>query len=367
MTTTTEVNETTAHQRDALGERLFGFLLGGMELLTVQLGVQAGLYAALRRGGPASAGELAGRAGVAERYAREWLEQQATAGIVEVTAPGGPAQRRYQLPDGHAEALLDEDSPGYLAAAAPTLVGLTRALGEVAAAYRTGDGVAYAHFGADIRHGISSFNRPMFAHELATEWLPALGDVHARLSSGASARVLDVGCGTGWSSIALARAYPGVQVDGVDLDEASVADARRNAADAAVADRVRFEAGDAAALDGAGGYDLACIFEALHDMGDPVGALRQIRGLLGPAAPLLVADERVAESFTATGDEVERFMYAYSVLHCLPATLAESPKIAHGTVLRTDTVREWARAAGYTGVEVLPIANDFWRFYRLDS
>ena len=366
MTTISEVAETT-RQRDALGERLFGCLLGGMELLTVQLGVQTGLYAALHDCGQATASELAGRAGVAERYAREWLEQQATAGILEVTAPGDAAQRRYALPEGHAEALLEENNPGYMAAAAPFLVGLTKALAEVTVAYRSGDGVAYARYGDEIRHGIGSFNRPMFSNELATEWLPALGDVHARLGSGAPARVLDVACGTGWSSIALARAYPGVHVDGVDLDEASVADARRNAADAGVADRVRFETGDAAALDGAGGYDLACIFEALHDMGDPVGALRQIRGLLGPAAPLLVVDERVAESFTAAGDEVERLNYAFSVLHCLPATLAESPKIANGTVLRADTVRQWARDAGYTSVEIVPIANDLWRFYRLEA
>ncbi|MDQ4009283.1 MAG: class I SAM-dependent methyltransferase [Actinomycetota bacterium] len=367
MTTTTEVTETITRQRDALGERLFGCLLDGMELLTVQLGVQTGLYAALRDCGPATAGELAASAGVAERYAREWLEQQATAGFVEVIAPGDPAQRRYALPLGHAEALLDEESPGYMAAAAPSLMGLTKALAEVAAAYRTGEGVAFSRYGAEIRHGIGSFNRPMFANELATEWLPALGDVHTRLGSGVPARVLDVGCGTGWSSIALARAYPGVHVDGVDLDEASVADARHNAAEAGVADRTRFEAGDAAAFNGAGGYDLVCVFEALHDMGDPVGALRQIRGLLGTGAPLLVVDERTAESFTAPGDEVERLLYAFSVLHCLPATLAESPKIAHGTVLRADTVRQWARDAGYASVEILPIANDLWRFYRLEA
>jgi hypothetical protein len=102
-------------------------------------------------------------------------------------------------------------------------------------------------------------------------------------------------------------------------------------------------------------------------MGDPVAALRRIRGLLGPGAPLLVADERVAESFTGVAGDIERLCYAWSVLHCLPATLAESPQIAHGTVLRTDTVRRWARAAGYGSVEVLPIANDFWRFYRLDA
>jgi ubiquinone/menaquinone biosynthesis C-methylase UbiE len=207
----------------------------------------------------------------------------------------------------------------------------------------------------------------MFANELASEWLPALGEVYTRLRSGGVGRVLDVACGTGWSSIALAGACPGVVVEGIDLDAASITEARRNATESGMDDRVSFAVADAALFDGAGDYDLACIFEALHDMGDPVGALRRVRGLLAPGAPLLVVDERVAESFTAEGDEVERLYYAWSVLHCLPATLAESPVIANGTVLRTDTVRRWARDAGYTGVEILPIANDLWRFYRLDA
>jgi SAM-dependent methyltransferase len=286
---------------------------------------------------------------------------------VAVHTPGGSAQRRYALPDGHAEALLEVESPGYMSAAGPTLVGLAKVLGAVIGAYRSGEGLPFSRYGAEIRHGIGDFNRPMFTNELAAEWLPALGNVYARLRAGGPGRVLDVACGAGWSSIVLARACPGVQVDGVDLDEASIADARRNATAAGVADRVHFEVGDAAALDRPGGYDVACIFEALHDMGDPVEALRRIRGLLAPGAPLLVVDEKVAESFTAGGGEIERLYYAWSVLHCVPATLAESPKIAHGTVLRTDTVRQWARAAGYASVEVLPIANDLWRFYRLDT
>jgi ubiquinone/menaquinone biosynthesis C-methylase UbiE len=179
--------------------------------------------------------------------------------------------------------------------------------------------------------------------------------------------VLDLACGTGWSSIALAQAYPNVRVDGIDLDEASIAEAGRHAAGAGVTDRVHFTVGDIAALHETGGYDLACLFEALHDIGDPIGALRSVRRALAAGAPLLVGDERVAAAFTAPGDEVERFMYAWSVLHCLPATLAESPKIAHGTVLRADTVQAWGYEAGFSRVDVLPIANDFWRFYRLEA
>jgi len=150
----------------------------------------------------------------------------------------------------------------------------------------------------------------------------------------------------------------------VDLDEASVAEARRTAAEAGVAERVSFAVADAA--DPAGtGADLVTIFEALHDMADPVGVLTAARAALAEGGSVFVADERVSDEFVAPADEIERLQYAFSVLHCLPATRAEGPGVANGTVLRASTMLAWARAAGFTQPEVLDIANDFWRFYRL--
>ena len=159
--------------------------------------------------------------------------------------------------------------------------------------------MAYERYGPQMRKCIAGFNRPMFANDLATEWLPALPDLNARLTAAESARVLDVACGTGWSTICLARAYQNVTVTGIDLDAASIDQARRNATGSGVADRVRFEVSDAAGTATDGGYQLAMLFEALHDMGDPVGALRQVRAALAESAPLLVADERVTNSFVA--------------------------------------------------------------------
>lgn len=177
------------------------------------------------------------------------------------------------------------------------------------------------------------------------------------------ARVLDLGCGLGHSSVALARAYPKVTVCGVDLDEASIVEARRTAAEAGVADRVTFRAQDASAA--AGPADLVTIFEALHDMGDPVAVLAAARSALRPGGSVFIGDERVADEFTAPAGPIERLQYAFSVLHCLPATRAENPAGANGTVLRAPTVLRWAQNAGFTRPEVLTIANDFWRFYRL--
>jgi SAM-dependent methyltransferase len=359
MTTHIELDD-----REALAERLVDATTHALEALSVHLGLELGQ--ALNDLGAATQAEVADHAGVAPRYAREWLEQQATAGYLACDNPSDVAeQRRYRLPTGHAEVLLDADSPYHAAPIADMLASVAKVLPQLLEAYRSGGGVPDAAYGTHMRRGIAALNRPMFLHQLASTWLAAVPDLDGRLRSAPPARVLDVGCGLGASSIALARAYPRVQVLGIDLDQASVTEARARAAEAGVADRVTFTVGDAAHVTAQARFELVTIFEALHDMGDPVGALRTARGLLAGDGSVLVADERVADAFTAPGDPTERFMYGWSVLHCLPATLAEHPVEASGTVLRAPTVARWAAAAGFGGFEVLPIDNPFWRFYRL--
>jgi 2-polyprenyl-3-methyl-5-hydroxy-6-metoxy-1,4-benzoquinol methylase len=174
-----------------------------------------------------------------------------------------------------------------------------------------------------------------------------------------------VGCGSGWSSIAIARAYPTVQVTGFDIDEASVAQAQVNAAAEGVDDRVHFSTRDAADPALAGTFDLVIAFECVHDMARPVDALRAMRSLAADGGAIIVADERVADTFTAPGDDVERYMYGFSALHCLPVGMVEHPSAATGTVMRARTLQGYATEAGFSTVEVLPVPFDFWRFYRL--
>ena len=231
-------------------------------------------------------------------------------------------------------------------------------------AFRTGGGIAYADYGEDLCGAQASFTRPLFEQLLGSEWLPSVADVDARLLAAPGARVADLACGAGVSSIAIARAYPRVRVDGVDLDPASVELARANLAGSGVEDRVRFLVGDAASPRLTGRYDLVTVFEALHDMSDPVSVLSAARGLLAADGCVIVADERVADSFSAPGDDVERLYYGFSVLHCLPVGM---PGAGTGAVMRVDTVRSYAAAAGFGEAEVLPIDNDFWRFYRLTA
>ena len=271
-----------------------------LDTLSVYLGLELGLYQALTDLGGGSEVELAAAAGIARRYAREWLEQQATAGYLACPDPERSAeQRRYQLPPGHAEVLLDADSPCHAAPLAVTLAGVARVLPQLLEAYRTGGGVPYAAYGQQMRHGIAALNRPMFLHELASTWLPAVPEIDQRLRSAPPARVLDLGCGLGASSTALARAYPSARILGVDLDQASVTEARAQAAQAGVADRVTFMVGDAAQVTPDAPFDLITIFEALHDMGDPEATLRAARALLAADGNVLVADERLADTFTA--------------------------------------------------------------------
>jgi 2-polyprenyl-3-methyl-5-hydroxy-6-metoxy-1,4-benzoquinol methylase len=358
----TEIEE----QRDALVERLFGAVLGFNDLHMVYLGDRLGFYQWLADEGSATAGELASATRTSERYAREWLEQQAVSGVLDVDDPAAEAgERRYSVPPGHLEVLTDPDSPNYMAAFARMMVGMARPAQAVLEAFRSGKGVPYADYDADFCEGQGDMNRIGYVNLLGSEWFPAIPDIHARLQADPPARVADVACGTGWSTIAIARAYPKVSVDGIDLDEASIELARANAAESDVADRVAFEVRDAADPALEGRYDLVIVFEAVHDMSRPVEALRAMRGLLAEGGALVIVDERVADSFVAPGDEIEQLMYGWSVLHCLPVGMADQPSTGTGTAMRPDTLRAYAHDAGFSDVEILPIEHDFWRFYRL--
>jgi SAM-dependent methyltransferase len=346
-------------RRDALVERLFTATLGAFDLYAVYVGDRLGLYRALVTDGPLTVGELARIAGIDERYAREWLEQQAVTGILEVEGD------RFSLPPGHDEVLLDQSSLAYAAPFARFVAAVGRPLPQLVEAFRTGAGIPYADYGEDLCGAQASFTRPLFEQLLGSEWLPAVPDVDARLLSSPPARVADLACGAGHSSIAIARAYPQVRVDGLDLDEASIAMARELLAGSEVADRVSFVLSDAGDPALRGRYDLVTIFEALHDMSDPVGVLRAAGSLVADGGSIIVADERVADTFSAPGDDFERLYYGFSLTHCLPVGLTDPPAAGTGAVMRTDTVRRYAAEAGLADVEILPIENEFWRFYRL--
>jgi 2-polyprenyl-3-methyl-5-hydroxy-6-metoxy-1,4-benzoquinol methylase len=210
------------------------------------------------------------------------------------------------------------------------------------------------------------FNRPWLRGSFGGEILPAIPSVHDRLVADPPARVADVACGVGWAAIAIAAAHPKVRVDGFDLDPSSIEIARKNAEEAGVADRVTFAVRDAADPAAAGQYDVVVVIEAIHDLSRPVEVLGAIRAMLRPGGVALIADERTEDRFTAPGNETERIYYGFSLFTCLPAAMTERPTAATGTVMRPDTMRDYAAAAGFGGYERLDEpALDMLRFYRL--
>jgi 2-polyprenyl-3-methyl-5-hydroxy-6-metoxy-1,4-benzoquinol methylase len=363
-----EAGEPTAASQErgdpeALAGRLFRDMAGALELLTVYLGERLGLYRALHADGPATSAELAARTGTAERYIREWLEHHAASGLLEVDDPAAePLARRYWLPPGHVPVLADTDDVRYQAFAGVEIVRAARWMPEVAAAARSGGAPAPLPWAPE---GRPEFNRAVFLNLLARQWLPAVADVDLRLRSEPPARVADLACGTGWSGIAMAQAYPLISVDGFDLDADAIGAARRNAEEAGLAGRVTFTVADASGPGMSGQYDLVTIFEALHDMSRPVEALRTARALLRDPGCVIVADELVEDEFTAPASIEEQYHYGWSVVSCLPAVMGDPATAATGAVMRPATLRRYALEAGFRDLEVLPVDAELLRFYRL--
>ena len=347
-----------------LAARISDATLAFQDVLTIYLGERLGLYDDLGRHGPSTAAELAARTGTHERYVREWLEQQAAAELLGCADPSAPPDaRRFFLTPAAAEVLTDSESLLWSAARPRSLVALAWKLPSLLAAFRSGAGISDGT--DDARTAQGDLGRASFLRQLATEWLPALPDVDGRLRSAPPARVLDVGCGSGWASIALARGYPLVRVDGLDLDPASVADARSNARAHGVAERVVFHVCDAAAPELHPGYDLVVAFEAIHDMPRPVEALAAMRRLAAPSGTVLVVEMKIGERFALPAPPNDRLNYGWSVLTCLSSSMCGEEPAGTGTLLRRGTLESYARRAGFSSVEDAGVPHEGWTFWRL--
>jgi 2-polyprenyl-3-methyl-5-hydroxy-6-metoxy-1,4-benzoquinol methylase len=369
MTTTETTDAELEAEIGAYAGRLFETGLAALEAITISLGRELGLYEHLTDDRGTTAADLSERAGIDSRYAEEWLEQQAAAGLIDVTTTDAIAgQRRYRLSAAAQECLLHPESLAAVGALFDLLPAINRVYpARLVDAYRTGRGIAYADYALHDAQG--DFNRPAYVHLLATEWLAQIPGLIDRLQT-PGARAAEIGCGEGWATISLAKAFPSIQVDGYDNDDASIAAARKHAAEAGVGDRAKFEVVDVTrdlpeqiAL---GSYDLVMAFEMIHDLARPVEALATMRQLGKPDAVHLVMDEKVAETFEApTENPIERLMYAASVLHCLPVGRTDTPSAATGTVMRPPTFRGYAQSAGFSHVDIVPIEHDLFRFYQL--
>ncbi len=307
----------------------------------VVMGDKLGLYRAMAGAGPLTPAELASRTATTERYVREWLNAQAAGGYVEYE----PEQGTYELAPEQAVALTDESSPAYLPGFFQIAIGSVLDSPRITETVKDGGGLGWHEHVHDVHEGCERFFRPGYNAHLVESWLPALDGVVAKLERGA--KVADLGCGHGASTVLMAQAFPQSSFVGSDYHAGSIETARVRAEKAGVAERVEFEAVPAAAHPGSD-YDLVTMFDCLHDMGDPVGAARQVRELLAPDGTWMIvepaAGDRVEDNFNPVG----RAYYGFSTLLCTPASLSQEVGLALGAQAGEARIREVVEAAGFT-------------------
>jgi len=307
----------------------------------VVMGDKLGLYRALAGAGPLTPAELAGRTGTAERYVREWLNAQAAGGYVEYD----PGAGTYALPPEQTVAFTDESSPAYLPGFFQIAIGSVIDSPRITQAARSGEGVGWHEHDHDVHEGCERFFRPGYNANLVASWLPALDSVVEKLERGA--RVADLGCGHGSSTILMAQAFPNSTFVASDYHEGSIDTARKRAKDAGVADRVTFEAAPAAAHPG-DDYDLVTMFDCLHDMGDPVGAARRVRELLASDGTWMIVEPAAGDRVEDNLNPVGRAYYGFSTLLCTPASLSQDVGLALGAQAGEARIREVVEQAGFT-------------------
>jgi 2-polyprenyl-3-methyl-5-hydroxy-6-metoxy-1,4-benzoquinol methylase len=307
----------------------------------VVMGDKLGLYRGLAEAGALSPEALAERTGTAERYVREWLNAQAAGGFVEYDPDSG----LYSLAPEQAVALTDPSSPAYLPGFFQIAVGSVLDSPRITDIARTGAGLGWGEHVHDVHEGCERFFRPGYNAHLVAEWLPALGGVVEKLERGAL--VADVGCGHGASTILMAQAFPNSIFVGSDYHDGSIETARQRAAEAGVADRVRFEVAPSTTFGGTG-YDLVTMFDCLHDMGDPVGAARHVRGALAPGGTWMIVEPNAGDRVEDNLNPVGRAYYAFSTLLCTPASLSQDVGLALGAQAGEARIRDVVTAAGFT-------------------
>lgn len=340
--------------------RLFEELNSGLSCLVIDLGYRLGLLQAMATEDAMSPAELAGRFGYSERYVREWLEAMVAGEYLSHDANTD----RFSLPSAYAEVLVEPDSPYAAIGTIGWVTSMARILPNLMEAFKNGGGVPFKAYGPEIVTAQSFQNRPKFTNFYVSNWIPTMPDIETKLKDGG--RVAEVGCGTGWSSIALAKGFRNIRIDAIDPDEQSIKEAKINAANEGVADRIDFHMNTIEDAELEGGYDLVTAFECLHDLPYPVQALSRMRELAGQSGAVLVAEVAVGETLKENTNIFGHICYNFSVLHCLPQAMDFPDAAGTGTVIKQSIVCRYSEKAGFSDVEILPIEGD-WRFYRLIS
>jgi 2-polyprenyl-3-methyl-5-hydroxy-6-metoxy-1,4-benzoquinol methylase len=307
----------------------------------VVMGDRLGLYRGLAGAGGLTPAELAQRTGTAERYVREWLNAQAAGGYVTYDADS----ETYSLPPEQTVALTDPDSPAFLPGFFQIALGSVTDSPRIIEAARAGDGIGWHEHTHDVHEGCERFFRPSYNASLVADWLPSLDGVVEKLARGA--KVADIGCGHGASTILMAQAFPNSTFIGSDYHAGSIATARRRAEEAGVVDRVQFQIAPAAGYEGTA-YDLVTMFDCLHDMGDPVGAARHVRSTLAPDGTWMIVEPNAGDAVQDNLNPIGRAYYGFSTLLCTPASLSQEVGLALGAQAGEARIRDVVTTAGFS-------------------
>ena len=306
----------------------------------VVIGERLGLYKALASG-PMNSAELAAKTGTDERYVREWLSSQAAGGYITYD----PATHKFCLTEEQAFTLAQEDSPAYLPGAFQLALGALAAVPRIADSFRSGAGMGWHEHDDGVFHGCEKFFRPGYAANLTTSWIPSLHGVKEKLESGA--RVADVGCGLGASTILMAKAFPKSRFFGFDYHDKSIAAARQAARREGLADRVAFDVAPAKSFPGSG-YDFVAVFDCLHDMGDPVGAARHVRTSLNDTGTWMIVEPFAHDQLKDNLNPVGRVYYSFSTLLCTPCSRSQEVGLCLGAQAGEARMRQVVTSAGFS-------------------
>ncbi|MFT3804550.1 MAG: methyltransferase domain-containing protein [Burkholderiaceae bacterium] len=341
----------------AFMKKVVGDVGTAMSAVLVMVGDRAGLFAAMAGAGPSTAESLAGRVGMHPRYVREWLSVMTCAGYVV----HDEAADAFVLPDEHALYFADPSAETYLGGLFYGLPSLARAAPDLVDDFRQGSGIPFTAFGDALPVAFEQMNRSVYEKRLVSSWLPELPGIVERLAAGG--RALDIGCGTGVVPITLARAFAGAHVEGLDVDARSIELARMNAREAGVADRVVLRVAGADDVPASPGYDLITTFDVIHDLPDPLGALRAIRGALTADGTYLMVEPKVEDRLAANvGNPFARMLYAISCMHCVPQSLSQGGE-GLGACWGPARARRLVEQAGFSRFEALPIRSPALAFY----
>lgn len=326
---------------EAFQGKMIGDMGAAVSAALVLIGDKLGLYKTLTEIGPATPAELAQASGAAERYVREWLAAQAAAGYVEYDRING----RFSMSPEQSMVFADEGGPAFMAGGFELLAAMFRDEPKVTEVFKTGKGLGWHEHDSCLFRGTERFFRPGYNANLTSAWIPALDGVEARLEKGA--RVADVGCGHGASTVLMAKAYPKSRFYGFDYHAPSIERARQAAKEAGVEDRVEFQVASAKDFDG-GAYDMVAIFDALHDMGDPVGAARHIRESLAPDGAWLLVEPFAHDDLADNLNPIGRLFYSASTMICTPASLSQEVGLGLGAQAGEARLRKVAEDAGFS-------------------